>query len=141
MKEMDSDGDGKVTLEEFNKYCEENDIEGKAKLMLMTSMQVAKSSEQLLEETKARESKKYEDDTSSKDDERIYAQKGDEKYTSAMDKNGNGIITYEEYQEFINGKDKDETQASSTSDSSENETDAEEYTIEPEVQSTVEYEV
>ena len=146
MKEMDSDNDGQVSLEEFNKYCEENEIEGKSKLMLMTSMQVAKSTAELVEEVEAKKAEKSENDTKS-DDEKIYAQKGDEKYTNAMDANSNGVITYEEYLDYINAKEgSDSSQESSNtdaqkSDTSDTSTYNEDAKIDKESQSTVEYEV
>ena len=68
MKEMDTDNDGQVSLEEFNKYCEENEIEGKSKLMLMTSMQVEKSTAELVEEVEAKKVEKSKNETKNNDE-------------------------------------------------------------------------
>ena len=34
MKQFDTDNDGEITLEEFNKYCEENDISDNDKIKI-----------------------------------------------------------------------------------------------------------
>lgn len=78
---------------------------------------------------------------------KIYAQKGDEKYNNAMDSNSNGIITYEEYLDYINAKEGSDSseEASNTdaqiSDTSDTATYNEDAKIDKKAQSTVEYEV
>ncbi|MBQ7287079.1 MAG: hypothetical protein IJW73_04885 [Candidatus Gastranaerophilales bacterium] len=103
---FDVDENGIITLDEFNKYCEENNVNEKDKLKLMLSMQNSKVKDKIFKE----------DD---KKDSRIYARKGDEKYVEEMDENKDSIVTYNEYikycQEYANSKDKkDDTKLKDT---------------------------
>lgn len=142
IKEFDLDNDGKISLEEFNKYCEENGIDGKDKVRLLTLMQTANSDEKIAKET-------LEDTEKSSDkvkNNAIYAKKGDEKYEEAMDENKNGEITYAEYYKYMQEKDKTTKSEEENLNDSQSDFDlssGEEYVpkkIEPEVQSTVTYE-
>ena len=116
LKEMDLDEDGKVSLEEFNEYCENNGIGAKEKLAMVTAMLAANKNSKLTKDATKEESK-----ADSKNDNAVYAKEGDEKYDEAMDENSNGVVTYAEYLKYINEKDK--TKESEKSD--ENETLAE----------------
>lgn len=116
LKEMDLDEDGKVSLEEFNEYCEYNGIGAKEKLAMVTAMLAANKNSKLAKDATKEESK-----ADSKNDNAVYAKEGDEKYDEAMDENSNGVVTYAEYLKYINEKDK--TKESEKSD--ENETLAE----------------
>ena len=141
MREFDLDDDGKISLEEFNEYCEQNGIDGKDKLRLLTLMQTANSNEKVTEET-LKESDK---ESNKAENKAIYAKKGDEKYDEAMDENKNGEVTYAEYYKYMQEQDKksEKTEDLSQNNQSEADYDLEEYipkTIEPEVNSTVEYE-
>lgn len=160
MKEMDADNDRKVTLEEFNQYCEENGLSSEDKMKLLTCMQVSQMNEKISEDNKKTQEEeekkeKTEEKSSSKnDDKSIYAKKGDDKYNQEMDANDNGTITYAEYIDYINKKgetsqieNSSEVQntdksTTSTEEKTVQEDDSEIYepeTIEPEVQSTVEF--
>ena len=158
MKEMDADNDGKVTLEEFNQYCEENGLSSEDKMKLLTCMQVSQMNEKISEDNKKaqeeeeKKEKSEENKSSENDDKTIYAKKGDDKYNQEMDANNNGTITYAEYIEYINkkGETSDTENTTETSEVAEqkstttSEEDSETYeakTVEPEVQSTVEYDV
>ncbi len=160
MKEMDADNDRKVTLEEFNQYCEENGLSSEDKMKLLTCMQVSQMNEKISEDNKKTQEEeekkeKTEEKSSSKNDAKsIYAKKGDDKYNQEMDANDNGTITYAEYIDYINKKgetsqieNSSEVQntdksTTSTEEKTVQEDDSEIYepeTIEPEVQSTVEF--
>lgn len=104
---FDVDNNGIITLDEFNKYCEENGIGEEDKLKLMMCMQTSKSREAFLKKEK-------------EDDGRIYSRKGDEKYVEEMDEDKNSIVTYEEYikycQEYANSGEKEEQQKEAPKD-------------------------
>ena len=79
MSDFDLDEDGKITLEEFNKYCEDNGISPKDKIKLMTSMEISKIKDKLIEENVE---KTVKDEKSSKnetendnEDKSVYAKK------------------------------------------------------------------
>lgn len=146
MREFDLNDDGKISLEEFNEYCEQNGIDGKDKLRLLTVMQSASANEKATEKIQENSEK----DSKETDNKMLYAKKGDEKYDKAMDENNNGEITYAEYFKYLQEKDKtsetkeENTQSDTTSlNQPEFDEESEEYIpkeIAPEVQSTVEYE-
>ena len=149
MKEMDADDDGKITLEEFNQYCEENGLSSEDKMKLLTCMQVSQMNEKISEDTKKaqdeekKKEKAEENKSSETDDKSIYAKKGDDKYNEEMDANNNGSITYAEYIEYLNkkGETSDTIEQKSTTTPEEDSETYEAKTVEPEVQSTVEYDV
>lgn len=97
MPAFDIDNDGIITLDEFNQYCSENGISEEEKLKLISLMTNSKVSEKLSKN----------DDK--KENERIYARKGEEKYVEEMDENKNSIITYEEYIEYCKKRTNQET--------------------------------
>lgn len=84
---IDLDNNGIITLDEFNKYCEENELSQDDKLKLMSVMQAAKTSQAL-------------SDDKEEEDKRIYARKGDKKYVEKMDENKDSKVTYEEYMKY-----------------------------------------
>ena len=96
MSAFDLDQNGIITLDEFNKYCEENGVGEEDKLKLMLNMQSAKIKQKLAKQEEE------------KDDKRIYAKKGEEKYVEEMDENKDSIVTYDEYikycEEYANSK-------------------------------------
>lgn len=104
LKEMDLDEDGKISLEEFNEYCENNGISAKDKLTMVTAMLAANTNSKLAKDT----IKNKEDKNDNNNDNAVYAKEGDDKYDEAMDENSNGIVTYAEYLKYINQKDKNE---------------------------------
>ncbi|MBR3605333.1 MAG: hypothetical protein IKL52_04825 [Candidatus Gastranaerophilales bacterium] len=103
---FDVDNNGIITLDEFNKYCEENGVKEEDKLKLMMSMQSSKIKESFTEKEE--------------DDSRIYARKGDKKYVEEMDEDKNSIVTYDEYikycQKYANSNEKEEQQKESPKD-------------------------
>ncbi len=92
---FDLDSNGIITLDEFNRYCEENGVSDEDKLKLMMTMQCAKN-------TQVMTGKKEEDNP------QIYARKGDEKYVEEMDENRDSVVTHYEYikycQDYANSK-------------------------------------
>lgn len=163
MKAMDVDDDGKITLEEFNEYCKENGLSESDRIKLLTCMEVSKMNEKIYKETEKaqEESKKDEDKNKEKSEDKeksVYAKKGDDNYNEEMDLDKNDEITYAEYFAYISKKgdtsstekveksNNDNTSSENTSEENvySNEADTETYeakTIEPEVQSTVEFDV
>ncbi len=148
LKQMDLDEDGKISLEEFNEYCETNGIDGKAKLEIFTAMMVANTNSKIAKETTTEEDSKK--DANSIEDKAVYAKEGDEKYDEAMDENNNGVVTYAEYLKYMNEKDKSksnkETEKTATEEnpsSQNNKQDkiSEAYSEKSETQSMIEYDV
>ena len=92
-KDMDADEDGVVTFEEFNNYCDENDIsyaQRSEMLQNRLNFQLHSDRARSSEEIRKIESK----------GEALYAEEGDDKYTEEMDSNSDGKITYEEYMKY-----------------------------------------
>lgn len=87
--DMDIDGDGVITHDEFNQYCDEKQMGLKDRLRLMETMQASK----ILNEAKNKE----EDNDEEYKKQIIYAKSGDENYEAEMDSNSDGKVTYEEY--------------------------------------------
>lgn len=109
MPQMDLDDDGQISLEEFNKYCEENGISEKEKVALLTAMNYGKRDEKVTEESEeaSKEINGEEGKDTENDEENemnVYARKGDEKYNEKMDENENGIVTYAEYMKYLNDR-------------------------------------
>lgn len=108
MQQMDLDGDGAVSMEEFNKYCEKNGISGKDKSALLTAINNAqKDSKTFSENSKIsskiqKQTEESDSEETSEDEKNIYAKKGDDKYDENMDTNKNGVVTYAEYLEYLN---------------------------------------
>ena len=103
IKQMDLDDDGVITLEEFNKYCEENGVSEEEKIRMLQMMNTSKANSKLV--AKAAEQHKSKKDTNKSEeieDKSIYARKGDDNYNEAMDTNKNDIVTYQEYMEYCN---------------------------------------
>lgn len=150
MPQMDLDDDGQISLEEFNKYCEENGISEKEKVALLTVMnygkrdaKVAEESEDASKEINGEEEKETENDE--ENEMNVYARKGDEKYNEKMDENENGVVTYAEYMKYL--RDRGEKSEESDSDyqvefvpSSETKSNETENSTEKENTSEVEFE-
>lgn len=119
---FDIDGDGVVTLEEFNQYCSENGVSEEDKLKLISVIQNAKMVEKLQEEAKkAKEAQQKEADEKEAEPinesinekgKNIYAKRGDRKYDERMDENKDSIVTYEEYQKYCENLKSKEDEAS-----------------------------
>lgn len=92
-KDMDKDEDGIITLQEFNDYCDENDISyAQRKQMLENRLQYQLNTEHAEASAKIREIKP--------ETEEVYAEEGEECYDEAMDEDGDGKVTYEEYLKY-----------------------------------------
>lgn len=99
-KDMDKDGDGVITLEEFNTYCDENDISySQRKQMLENRLNYQLSTELINVSSEISKIKPKE--------ENIYAKEGDEKYDEEIDENNDGKITYDEYIKYCEESEKD----------------------------------
>ena len=145
MTDVDFDDDGNITLEELNKYCDENGVSEKDKIKLMTTMEFSKVKDRLVDENvKQSESELIgitgTDEKNNQDDEKsIYARKGDEKYNESMDTNKDSVVTYEEYIKYATKQAQNQEKALSKDNNNEyaksieNDTDV--------ITSTVEYEV
>lgn len=92
-KDMDKDEDGIVTLQEFNDYCDENDISyAQRKQMLENRLNYQLNTEHAEASAKIHEIKS--------EAEAVYAEEDDEQYDKEMDENGDGKVTYEEYMKY-----------------------------------------
>ena len=119
MKEMDADEDGIVSLDEFKDYCKEKGISSKE----MTKMvQMANSYRTLMNETRTNSEKNPVDSNvnellekiNSKNNDKTYAIRGDDKYDEAMDSNGDDKVTYKEYIDYCVEHVKNKEQKSDT---------------------------
>jgi len=138
MTDVDFDDDGKITLDEFNKYCEENGVNDKDKMKLMTTMEFSKVKEQLIKENTEKtdyDQNKENKSTEKEEDSSIYAKKGDDKYNESMDTNNDSIVTYEEYVKFCIEQAQKNDNSSSKENNKYNNTD------EKDLVTTVEFEV
>lgn len=114
-KEMDTNEDGVITLEEFRDYCKEHDISVKQQQQMLRdrlnyqlNTERTESSEQI---------SKIESEA-----ETIYAKKGDDKYKEEIDSNNDGKITYDEYMKYCEEQEKaQETQQPEKAELSTNE--------------------
>jgi len=143
MTDFDLDEDGKITLEEFNKYCEENGINSKDKIKLMTTMEFSKIKEKLIAENVDKSEDENtktnsEEKDSQNENDSIYAKKGDDNYNEKMDKNKDNVITYAEYLSY---KFEQEENNNSTNDSKKLYSDKQQQPESSEKISTFEYEV
>ena len=103
IKQMDLDDDGVISLEEFNKYCEENGVSEEEKVKLLQMMNTSKANSKLVAKVaENKKSKEQENKSEVIEDKSIYARKGDDNYNEAMDTNKNDVVTYQEYMEYCN---------------------------------------
>lgn len=100
---MDIDYDGIVTLDEFNQYCEEKGIDGKEKTKLFLTIMLKGNDEKIVENEQGKEN------------DNIYAKKGDKKYNEKMDENKDSIITHDEYLKYCQ-KNKEATEEKETTE-------------------------
>ena len=105
MKEMDADEDGIVSLDEFKDYCKDKGISDKE----MTKMiQMVNSYRELMSQTGTNDKKTpinnitgdLLEKINSKNNDKIYAVRGDDNYDEAIDANGDDKITYKEYIDY-----------------------------------------
>ena len=104
-KEMDADEDGLVSLDEFKEYCKDKGISDKN----MTKMvQLVNSYRELVSQTGKNDKNTpinnltgdLLEKINSKNDDKIYAVRGDDKYDEAIDTNADDKITYKEYVDY-----------------------------------------
>lgn len=106
MQEMDADEDGIVSFDEFKDYCKDKGISSKqmAKMVqmgnsyreLMNQMQKSGEKSNLVNIQAGDLLEKI----NSKNDDKIYAVRGDDKYNEAIDANADDKITYKEYVDY-----------------------------------------
>ena len=118
MTDVDIDDDGEITLQELNKYCEENGVSEKDKIKMLTAIEMSKVKEKLIEknvnETEYnQENQKSQEAKNSKEDKSVYAKKGEDKYNEAIDSNKDGIITYIEYVSYCTENSENHSKTSS----------------------------
>ena len=92
-EDMDSDGDGIVSYDEFKNYCKENNMSSKD-IADMIDMRMAYRMSQYAEET-IKQTNFAELKTGSLD--LIYANDGDSNYDAKIDSNKDSIVSYSEY--------------------------------------------
>lgn len=98
-KEMDADEDGVITFQEFNDYCDENDISyGQRSEMLQNRLQFQ------LHTDRARVSEEIKQIKPESDS--VYAKEGDDEYSEEIDENCDGEITYDEYLKYCEEQEK-----------------------------------
>lgn len=98
-KEMDADEDGIITFQEFNDYCDENDISyGQRSEMLQNRLHFQ------LHTDRARVSEEIRQIKS--DSDAVYAKEGDDEYSEEIDEDGDGKITYDEYLRYCEEQEK-----------------------------------
>lgn len=103
-KKMDSDNDGTITFDEFNQYCDENNISDAQKQRMLEDRMHWETIKQSL----------------------IYSEKGELKYNEDMDANKDNKVSYDEYVEYIRGKreenkqNTEEVKVNSTTEQNEN---------------------
>ena len=95
MQVVDMDGNGIITLDEFDEYCDKNEITDEARLKLMTVMTCAKKNDAIIGEQVEKAEEKEEN--KEKENRNIYARRGEEKYVEEMDENKDSVVTYDEY--------------------------------------------
>lgn len=99
-KEMDLDNDGVITFDEFNQYCEDNNISDSEKQSMLENRVHWQTFKQSL----------------------TYAEKGDLRYDENMDTNKDNRISYDEYMEYTRTKREENEQNASSAASSQDET-------------------
>lgn len=105
-KDMDKDEDGIITLQEFNDYCDENDISyAERQQMLENRLQYQLRTEHAKVSDEVRKIKPQ--------TEKVYAKKGDKQYNEEMDSDGDGKITYNEYMSYCEEQAKSEQKETS----------------------------
>ena len=92
--DMDSDGDGVVSYEDFRNYCKQNNISNED----MSKMLQLRMAYQMTKDVTGQIGKSDKKEESSLDSfELIYAEENDSKYDEEQDANGDAKVTYEEY--------------------------------------------
>lgn len=118
MKEMDSDEDGIVSIDEFRDYCKENGFSDKK---MAEMIMLANSYRVMQEQKKKEESKKHNKSENQQQEEKdveleaIYAKRGDSKYDEVMDANNDDKVSYKEYIEYCQERKKTQDKNSDTS--------------------------
>lgn len=105
MKEMDTNEDGIVSYDEFKEYCKDKGISDKEMTKLV---QMGNSYRELMSQTGKNEKNTpinnitgdLLEKINSKNNEKTYAVRGDEKYDEAMDSNSDDKVTYKEYIDY-----------------------------------------
>lgn len=98
-KDMDADEDGVITFQEFNDYCDENDISyGERQQMLQNRLEFQLHADRAESSEQIRQIKP--------EGEAIYAKEGDDKYSEEIDANSDGKITYDEYMKYCEEQEK-----------------------------------
>ena len=106
MQEMDADEDGIVSFDEFKDYCKDKGISSK---QMEKMVQMGNSYRELMDQIKKNDGNKtivnfqvsdLLEKINSKNDDKIYAVRGDDKYDEAIDTNADDKITYKEYIDY-----------------------------------------
>lgn len=98
-KDMDADEDGVITFQEFNDYCDENDISyAERKQMLQNRLEFQLNSDRARVSAEIKEIKPEGD--------AVYAKEGDKNYDKEIDENSDGKITYDEYMRYCEENEK-----------------------------------
>ena len=98
-KDMDADEDGVITFQEFNDYCDENDISyGERQQMLQNRLEFQLHADRAESSEQIRQIKP--------EGEAVYAKEGDDENDEEIDSNGDGKITYDEYMKYCEEQEK-----------------------------------
>jgi len=120
MDEMDSDGDGVVSIDEFKEYCHSK---GMSTREIVKMAELASTYRTMKAENEAIDYvSKLTPNVSPKlkqvetNNEAVYAERGDGKYDEKMDTNSDSKITYKEYMEYCEEHAKTDESKSASSD-------------------------
>ena len=107
MQEMDADEDGIVSFDEFKDYCKDKGISSR---QMEKMVQMGNSYRELMDQIQNNNNKTSNlvniqandllEKINSKNDDKIYAVRGDDKYDEAIDANADDKITYKEYIDY-----------------------------------------
>ena len=122
MKEMDADEDGIVSFDEFKDYCKNKGISSNEmeKMVQMGSSyrelvnQIHNNNEKNTINSISDQTNELLNKINSKNDNKSYAVRGDDKYNEAMDSNNDGKVTYKEYIDYCLEHVKNSEQKSNT---------------------------
>jgi len=110
MKDMDTDNDGNITMDEFREYCKANDISTNEMKNMLELRMAYKMSQDITNQINNLQNEQKNDKKSIGNLDLIYAEKNDSKYDENMDTDGDSKISYKEYLRYCEQNSKTATQ-------------------------------